>query len=131
RSDVFGRGGILCAILTGKPPFAAATAAAAIEMSADKRLGPSFARLDGCGAEPGLVALCKRCLAPEKADRPRNAGEVAKAVAGLRAAADERARRAELDRVRAEGERAKAEAEAREQRKRRRAQAALGVAVAA
>src|SRR5262249_42317383 len=47
------------------------------------------------------------------------------------AEADERARQAELDRVRAEGERAKAEAEAREQRKRRRVQAALGVAVLA
>ncbi len=83
-----------------------------------------FARLDACGAEPDLVALCKRCLSPEKTDRPRDAGEVATAVARLRAEADERARQAELDR-------AKAEAETREQRKRRRVQAALGVAVAA
>ena len=43
-------------------------------------------------------------------------------MAGLRAAAEERARRAELDRVRAE-------AEAREQRKRRRVQLALAAAV--
>jgi hypothetical protein len=48
-----------------------------------------------------LVALCLRCLAPEPGDRPREAGEVAAAVAALRAAAEERARRAELDRVRA------------------------------
>jgi tetratricopeptide (TPR) repeat protein len=47
----------------------------------------------------------------------------------LRAAADERARVAELDRVRAEGERANAEAEAREQRKRRRVQLALATAL--
>jgi tetratricopeptide (TPR) repeat protein len=54
---------------------------------------------------------------------------VARAVAGLRAAADDRARQAELERVRAEGERAKAEAGAREQRKRRQAQLALAAAV--
>ena len=93
------------------------------------KLDDAFARLDACGADPELVALCKRCLAPEQADRPADAGEVAAAVAGLRAAADERARQAELDRVRAEGERAKAEAEAREQRKRRRVQLALAAAV--
>jgi tetratricopeptide (TPR) repeat protein len=47
---------------------------------------------------------------------------VARAVAALRAAADERARQAELERVRAE-------AETREQRKRRRVQLALAAAV--
>ena len=73
-------------------------------------------------ADPGLVALCKRCLSPEKADRPADGGEVARAVAALRAAADERARRAERDR-------AAAAAEAREQRKRRRVQLALAGAV--
>ena len=77
--------------------------------------------------------MCKRCLAFEPADRPPNAGEVAKAVAELRAAADERARRAELERVRVEGEQATAEARATERRKRRRlwigAAAVLAVAV--
>jgi Flp pilus assembly protein TadD len=51
-------------------------------------------------------------------------------VAAYRAGVEERARRAELDRVRAEGERAKAEAEAREQRKRQKVQLALATAVA-
>ena len=59
------------------------------------------------------------------------AGEVAAAVADLRAAAEERARQAELDRVRAEGERAKAELQAAEQRKRKRVVLALGVSLAA
>ena len=77
------------------------TAEATRQLAARARLDDAFARLDGCGAEPELVALCKRCLAPEPADRPRDAGEVAAAVAALRAAAEERARRAELDRVRA------------------------------
>src|SRR5262249_26178215 len=79
-----------------------------------------------------LVALCKRCLAPEKADRPADAGAVAAAVAALRQAADERARTAELDRVRLEGEKAAAEERSLERRKRRRlwlgAAAALALA---
>jgi tetratricopeptide (TPR) repeat protein len=129
RSDVFGLGAVLCAILTGKPPYMGADRESTRQLAARAKLDDAFARLDACGAEPGLVALCKRCLSPEKADRPADGGEVAKAVAELRAAAEERARQAELDRVRAEGERAKAEAEAREQRKRLRAQLALMVAV--
>jgi tetratricopeptide (TPR) repeat protein len=129
RSDVFGLGAILCAILTGRPPFVGDTPESARQLAARAKLDDTRARLDGCGADPELVALAKRCLAADPADRPRDAGEVAAAVAGLREAADERARRAELDRVRAEGERAKAEAEAREQHKRRRAQLALAAAV--
>ena len=68
--------------------------------AAQGKVDDCFARLDACGAEPELVALCKRCLAPEPADRPADAGEVAAAVAGLRQAAEERARRAELERRR-------------------------------
>jgi tetratricopeptide (TPR) repeat protein/tRNA A-37 threonylcarbamoyl transferase component Bud32 len=120
RSDVFSLGAILCAVLTGKPPYVRADSESTRQLAALAKLDDAHARLAGCGADPELVALCKRCLTPDPADRPANAGEVAKAVAGLRAAADERARQAELDRVRAEGERVKAEAEAREQRKRRR-----------
>jgi len=56
------------------------------------------------------VALCKRCLSPKPA------GAVAQVVAELRAAADERARRAELERVRVAGEQARSA----ERRKRRR-----------
>jgi tetratricopeptide (TPR) repeat protein len=123
RSDVFGLGAILCAILTGHPPYEALTREDARQMAAVAMLGGAFARLDACGAEPELVGLCKRCLSAEKADRPRNGEEVAGAVAALRAAADERARRAEVERERAE-------VRAAEQRKRRRVQLALAAAVA-
>ena len=127
RSDVFGLGGILAAILTGRPPFVADTAETTRVMAARGEVGDCFARLDACGADPELVALAKRCLAPKRDARPADAGEVAKAVATLRAAADERARQAELDKVRVEGEKAAAEVQSAEQRKRRRVQAALGM----
>src|SRR5262249_44823448 len=84
------------------------------------QLAEGLARLSACGAEPELVALCQRCLAVEPAERPADAGEVAQAVAGFRAEAEERARQAEI-------ERAPAGVAGAEQRKRRKVQAALGL----
>ncbi len=129
RSDVFGLGGILCAGLTGRPPFVGDTSESIRQSAAKGKVADAFARLDACAADRDLVALCKRCLSPEKGDRPADAGEVARAVADLRAAADERARQAELDRVRVEGERATAEARAAERRKRRRVWTGAAVAL--
>ncbi len=93
RSDVFGLGGILCAILTGRAPFVGDSAESTRQLAAKGKVFDAFTLLDGSGADPDLVALCKRCLAPEQVDRPIGAGTVAKAVADLREAADERARR--------------------------------------
>jgi tetratricopeptide (TPR) repeat protein len=120
RSDVFGLGALLAVILTGEPPYVGETFESVRVQAVRGKLGDCFARLDAAGAEPELVALCKQCLAFEPADRPADAGAVAQAVAGLRAAADERARRAELERVRVEGEQATAAARSAERRKRRR-----------
>jgi tetratricopeptide (TPR) repeat protein len=122
RSDVFGLGAVLAVILTGKPPFAGASAETVRIKAAQGDVAECFARLDGCRADPGLVGLCKRCLARDMEERPANAGEVARAVAGLRAAAEERARRAEIDR-------AAAEFRAAEQGKRWRLRATLAAVI--
>jgi tetratricopeptide (TPR) repeat protein len=119
RSDVFGLGALLAVILTGKPPYIGETSELVRVQAVRGKLEDCHARLDASGAEPELVALCKKCLAFEPADRPADAGAVAAAVAGLRAAADERARRAELERMRALGEQATAAARSAERRKRR------------
>src|SRR5262249_46755243 len=120
RADVFGLGALLAVILTGKPPYVGETFESVRVQAVRGKLEDCFARLDGCGAEPELLALCKKCLAFEPADRPADGGAVAAAVAGLRAVADERARSAELERVRVEGEQATALARSAGRRKRRR-----------
>ncbi len=113
RSDVFGLGALLAVILTGRPPYLGETYEAMRVQAVRGELNDCFGRLDASGAEPELVALCKKCLAPEPGDRPRDAGEVAQAVAGLRAAAEERAELAERERL-------AAEVQAAEQTKRRK-----------
>jgi pentatricopeptide repeat protein len=117
RADVFGLGAVLCTILTGDPPFRDKTAEAIRLRAVGGQVDDAYARLDGCGADPELLGLCKRCLAPDRDSRPRNAGEVGAAVSAHLAAVEDRLRRAER-------ERAAAEVKAAEQRKRRRWQAA-------
>ena len=91
RADVFGLGAVLCTILTGKPPYVGPNAEAIGLMAIRSQTADAFARLDGCGADSELVALCKHCLAADPDARPRNAGEVATAVAGHLSATVERA----------------------------------------
>jgi hypothetical protein len=126
RADVFGLGALLAVILTGKPPYVGESFESVRVQAARGKLEDCYARLDACGAEPELIALCKKCLAFEPEERPSDAGAVAQAVAGLRSAAEERARTAERQQV-------AAAARSAERRKRRRLWigAAVAVAVAA
>jgi serine/threonine-protein kinase len=111
RADVFGLGALLCEILTGRPPFTG-QGAEAQRQAQQGQLADACARLDGCGADTELIALAKRCLAPEPRERPRDAGAVAAAVTAYQAGVQERLRRAELERA-AAGAKAAAERRAR------------------
>ena len=95
----------------------AATTRGTLDQAAAGDLTAAFARLDACGADPELIALAKRCLAPKREDRPADAGEVARAVTEYRTAAEQRWQASERDRWIAE------------RRKRRRVQLALAASV--
>ena len=101
-ADVFGLGAILCVLLTGKPPYEGPNVDSVRLAAIRGRTEEAFARLDASGADPGAVALCKRCLAFEPADRPATGDEVAAAAAALRRAADNRAAQAERDKLAAQ-----------------------------
>lgn len=122
RTDVFALGGILCAMLTGKPPIEGADQKAALVNAVRGETTAAFARLDAIGVEQELIGLCKRCLGFAPDVRYTTAGELAKAIAKLRAEADDRAKQAELYKARAD-ERALAE------RKRRRMLLVAGLTV--
>jgi serine/threonine-protein kinase len=96
RSDVFGLGAFLCAILTGKPPYVGPTKEEVRRQGSEADLTAAYARLDACGADADLIKLAKRCLAEKPEDRPRDASMVAAAVGEHIADMEERAQKAKV-----------------------------------
>src|SRR5262249_51644261 len=98
RCEVFGLGALLGVVLTGQPPSVGPTRPEVQRLALLGALGDAYGRLDRCGADAELVALAKRCLAPQPEERPRHAGEVAETVAAYQAKVQERLRQAEVER---------------------------------
>jgi formylglycine-generating enzyme required for sulfatase activity/serine/threonine protein kinase/Tfp pilus assembly protein PilF len=121
RSDVFGLGAILCEILTGLPPYSGERMAVVLAAQRGD-LAAAESRLVACQADAELIALARRCLSVQPAQRPRDAGVVAAEIAGYLRSVEERLRQAELKH---------AELQVAAERRRQRLTAALaGTAVA-
>jgi tetratricopeptide (TPR) repeat protein len=121
RSDVFALGGILCEILTGRPPYAADSADEVCGKAAAADLSEVHARVDRCGADPSLRDLAMRCLSADRSARPADGGAVTREVTDYLASSQDRLRQAQLER---------AAAEARATAERRGRRIAVGLAAA-
>jgi eukaryotic-like serine/threonine-protein kinase len=84
RTDVFGLGGMLCAVLTGRPVYDGDTVLEVARTARGCETAPAVRRLADAGAPARLVRLAERCLAPDPADRPASAVDVAQELTAHR-----------------------------------------------
>lgn len=100
RADVFGLGGLLSQILTGKPPYVKNKRADVFRMASRGKIGECMQRLASCGADETLLSIARNCLELEPTDRFRNAGVVAEHVSEYLESVDQRLRDAEMGKAR-------------------------------
>ena len=84
RSDLYGLGAVLYALLTGEPPHGAPETIQAVLAAAERLPPPPSSRRPGL--DPALDALCLRCLAVEPEARLGSARELEEALAAWEAA---------------------------------------------
>jgi serine/threonine protein kinase len=102
RCDVFALGAILCVILTGKPPYCAATTAEQHCMASQGDLVACHERLRSSPYDIQMIQLAVACLSPEPQDRPKDGAQVAQQITEYLANVGERLRQAELERAAAD-----------------------------
>ena len=99
RCDVFALGSILCELLTGQPAFTGRSSGEIQRKASMGNLNDATLRVRASHADPELISLTMSCLAPERDDRLRHAGEVATRVDAYLMGVQERLRQAELARA--------------------------------
>jgi eukaryotic-like serine/threonine-protein kinase len=131
RADVFALGSILCELLTGQPAFTGRTSGEIQRKAARGELADALARLneEGRGHDPELISLAKSCLASERDDRLRNAGEVAERMSLYHSRVQDRLRQSEIARAEEKARAEEATKRASVERDRFRLTVALAVSV--
>jgi len=131
RSDVFALGSILCELLNGEPAFTGRNSGEIQRKAARGEVADAITRLDqnSFGHDAELISLAKACLAPERDDRPRNAGEVAERMRHYHSRVQERLREAEIARAEEKARAEEATKRATVERERTRLTIALAASI--
>ncbi len=100
-TDVFALGGMLCQILTGKPPYYGDTSREVWKKACDADLAETFTAIRSSAADQELKELAFSCLASEQELRPRDASAVASALQAYFESVEKRIEVAKIERAQA------------------------------